>query len=75
MGSSHLSVSECQTDKINLSNKAEEESAMNIKRVGIDLAKQVFQAHGVVVGLTRTGKNRATYRILKPIALICGLHL
>jgi transposase len=32
---------------INLSEKLAEESEMNIKRVGIDLAKQVFQLHGV----------------------------
>jgi transposase len=32
---------------INLSDKLAEESDMNIKRVGIDLAKQVFQVHGV----------------------------
>jgi len=32
---------------INLSDKLAEESEMNIKRIGIDLAKQVFQLHGV----------------------------
>jgi transposase len=32
---------------INLSDQLAEESDMNIKRVGIDLAKQVFQVHGV----------------------------
>ena len=47
MDSSHLSASMCQTDMINLSDKPAEESEMNIKRVGIDLAKQVFQVHGV----------------------------
>jgi hypothetical protein len=47
MDSSYLSASECQTDMINLSDKPAEESDMNIKRVGIDLAKQVFQIHGV----------------------------
>jgi transposase len=47
MDSSHLSASECQTDKINISDKLAEESEMNIKRIGIDLAKQVFQVHGV----------------------------
>jgi transposase len=34
---------------INLSDKLAEESDMNIKRVGIDLAKLVFQVHGVDV--------------------------
>jgi transposase len=47
MDSSHLSASECHTDKINISDKLAEESEMNIKRIGIDLAKQVFQVHGV----------------------------
>jgi transposase len=37
----------CQADMINLSDNLAEESDMNIKRVGIDLAKQVFQLHGV----------------------------
>jgi len=32
---------------IKVSDKTAEESQMNIKRVGIDLAKQVFQIHGV----------------------------
>jgi len=32
---------------IYLSDKLAEESEMNIKRIGIDLAKQVFQVHGV----------------------------
>jgi transposase len=32
---------------INVSDEPAEESDMNIKRVGIDLAKQVFQLHGV----------------------------
>jgi transposase len=32
---------------MSLSDKLAEESEMNIKRVGIDLAKQVFQLHGV----------------------------
>jgi transposase len=32
---------------INVSDKPAEESGMNIKRVGIDLAKQIFQIHGV----------------------------
>ena len=32
---------------ISLSDKPAEESEMNIKRVGIDLAKSVFQLHGV----------------------------
>jgi transposase len=32
---------------INVSDKPAEESDMNIKRVGIDLAKSVFQVHGV----------------------------
>ena len=47
MDSSHLSASKCQTDMISLSDKPAEESEMNIKRVGIDLAKSVFQLHGV----------------------------
>ena len=47
MDSSYLSASECQTDMINVSDKPAEESDMNIKRVGIDLAKSVFQVHGV----------------------------
>jgi transposase len=32
---------------MSLSDKLAEESEMNIKRIGIDLAKQVFQLHGV----------------------------
>jgi transposase len=32
---------------LNLSDNPEEISTMNIKRIGIDLAKQVFQVHGV----------------------------
>ena len=32
---------------INLSDKPAEESDMNIKRLGLDLAKQVFQILGV----------------------------
>jgi hypothetical protein len=47
MDSSYLSASVCQTDRINVSDKLAEESDMNIKRIGIDLAKQVFQIHGV----------------------------
>ena len=47
MDSSQLSASTCQTDMISLSGKLAEESDMNIKRVGIDLAKQVFQIHRV----------------------------
>jgi transposase len=47
MDSSYLSASECQTDMINVSDKPAEESDMNIKRVVIDLAKSVFQVHGV----------------------------
>ena len=47
MDSPYLSASECQTDMINVSDKPAEESDMNIKRVGIDLAKSVFQIHGV----------------------------
>lgn len=47
MDSSHLSAPVCQTDKIKVSDKRAEESDMNIKRIGIDLAKQVFQVHGV----------------------------
>ena len=47
MDSSYLSASECQTDMINVSDKPAEESDMHIKRVGIDLAKSVFQIHGV----------------------------
>jgi hypothetical protein len=48
MDSSHLvSASKCQADMIYLSDKLAEESGMNTKRVGIDLAKQVFQVHGV----------------------------
>ena len=35
------------TDMINLSDKPSEESHMNIKRLGLDLAKQVFQILGV----------------------------
>jgi len=35
------------TDMINLSDKPAEESHMNIKRLGLDLAKQVFQILGV----------------------------
>jgi hypothetical protein len=31
---------------INLSNKPAEESDMDIKRVGTDLEKQIFQVHG-----------------------------
>ena len=49
MDSSYLSALMCQTDRINASDKLAEESDMNIKRIGIDLAKQVFQIHGVVV--------------------------
>ena len=42
-GPSHLlSASMCQTDML-LSDKLEEESWMNIKRIGIDLAKEVFK--------------------------------
>lgn len=47
MDSSHLSASTCQTDMMSLSDKLAEESEMNIKRIGLDLAKQVFQLHGV----------------------------
>ncbi len=47
MDSSRLSASMRQIDMINLSDKLAEESGMNIKQVGIDLAKQVFQLHGV----------------------------
>jgi transposase len=32
---------------LSFTKQQKEESEMNIKRVGIDLAKQVFQAHGV----------------------------
>lgn len=47
MDSSHLSASECPTDMIKRIRQHAEESDMNIKRIGIDLAKQVFQLHGV----------------------------
>ncbi len=42
-----LTASMCQFGRINQSKQPVEESKMNIKRVGIDLAKQVFQVHGV----------------------------
>ena len=38
---------ECQTDVVVASVGSEEESAMEIIRVGVDLAKNVFQLHGV----------------------------
>jgi transposase len=47
MDFSFLTASRCQTDKISFSAKRKEESEMNIKRIGIDIAKQVFQVHGV----------------------------
>ena len=47
MDFSQLSVSVCQTDMINLSDKPAEESDMNIKRVSIDLTKLIFQVLGV----------------------------
>jgi hypothetical protein len=43
----YVSASKFQTDTIYLSGKLAEESDIAIKRVVIDLAKQVFQIHGV----------------------------
>jgi hypothetical protein len=37
----------CQTEIVDISVNDKEESAMKINRVGVDLAKNVFQLHGV----------------------------
>jgi len=36
----------CQTEIVDISVNDKEESAMKINRVGVDLAKNVFQLHG-----------------------------
>jgi hypothetical protein len=64
----HLSASMCQTE-IDISVNDKEESAMKINRVGVDLAKNVFQLHGV----DRKGKALWKRRLTrgKWLAVLC----
>ena len=43
----HLSASKCQTESVSNAVNGKKESTMKINRVGVDLAKNVFQVHGV----------------------------
>ena len=53
----HLSASMCQTEIVDISVNDKEESAMKINRVGVDLAKNVFQLHGVDRKGKRSGSD------------------
>jgi transposase len=45
--SSLYGIAMCQTEDFTNSHKSKEKSEMKIKRIGVDLAKTVFQLHGV----------------------------
>ena len=58
MDTSHLTASTCQTEVLNF-RVPEEVSIMNIKRIGLDLAKNIFQIHAVD---HHVGKTKPEYR-------------
>ena len=43
---------------------------MKVTRIGIDLAKQVFQAHGVDEQLSRRAEQRSAFRHMSPVQRI-----